>query len=397
MRITSPSSASPAIALILLCSAFEHASAATIKQWLQQYSTTPFSDQHTKEPLTFSTAAQIIGSRSLGSSGTLFVPSDDVYKSSGVTTGGYAYVSGTVVDYSIKDPKPGDPDAGKFHYDYFTDADQKANFIFDDFAPGRPVAPSQKLGNANGDRQIYLFHGNEVAFSQCYITATAPCDDGIIHAISCALLPNPDTATVVSNRKNMGLNFGAWQGIIETAGLSQQINNATFNSITVFFPSDEAVASANLPGKYTPVELAKIVGYNIAVDAAYSSSASPGIFASTLFRPSSGQLANDVQASINGGADMPFSAGVMRGVNKVVIPPSFEGTFGSIPGVGQITPGAPVTTAAPSADATNPSPSTPQNTASVAPTTSKKPNGAVSTFGGAMGAAVVGLLCAVAF
>ncbi|KAJ3207548.1 hypothetical protein HDU67_007385 [Dinochytrium kinnereticum] len=373
-------------ALILLVS--QGGSAATIKQWIDQHATTPYSDEHTKSPLTFATAARVLASKSY-TRGTLFVPSDDVYAAAGASTGGLSFIPGEDIDYSINVGTSSDSPTGKFHYNYFVDSDNQVSYVWDDYAPGRPLSSGQKWGPASNERSIYFFSGNEVQFSQCYVTAAVKCDDGMIQAVSCLLNPNPNLTGSIANRKQMGLSFDAWESIIETAGLTQVLNNVPFNSITVFYPNNAAVAAAGLPGSYSPADLAKIVGYNIAIDGAYASSASPGAFPNTLFRPSSAQSrANDIQASYSGAADVAFFGGVIRGQTKIVIPASLEGTFASLPGGGQVNaPGATTSTAATSTDAATTtggaaptSASVTNSAATTAPSTSSKPSAGEARF-----------------
>ncbi|KAJ3207549.1 hypothetical protein HDU67_007386 [Dinochytrium kinnereticum] len=319
-------------ALILLVS--QGASAATIKQWIDQHATTPYSDEHTKSPLTFATASRVLASKSY-TRGTLFVPADDVYSAAGASTGGLSFIPGEDIDFSINIGSTPDGPTGKFHYNFFVDADNQVSFVWDDYAPGRPLSAGQKWGPGSDERSIYLFSGNEVAFSQCYVTAAVKCDDGMIQAVSCLINPNPDLVGSIANRKRMGLAFESWERIIETAGMTQALNNAPFNSITVFYPNNAAVAAAGLPGSYSPEDLAKIVGFNVAIDGAYASSASPGIFSSTLFTPSSGQRANDISATYSGAGDVAFFGGIIRGQTRVAMPPSLQGTLGAVPGGGQ--------------------------------------------------------------
>ncbi|KAJ3095455.1 hypothetical protein HDU97_006911 [Phlyctochytrium planicorne] len=351
---------------------------ATMKDWLSQYATKPYSDQHTAKPLTFAQASKIVSAKTY-TNGTLFVASDDVYQTAGSTTGGVAFIKNVVIDYTAKDSKPGDPDAGKFHFDYFADDENKIAILWDDYAPGRPLTDSQVWGV---DRKIFVTTGNEVTSNSCYLTHAVFCDDGLIQVTNCLLNPSPKFTDALANQKaRLSLTFNNWIKYVEQANMLDTLNNLPFNGFTLLAPSDDYATPAAITalGNRSTTEMAKIIAYN-AVLTPYTSNNYPPESDTAL----SGQrrtLGPDTLAGT--AADILFFGGIIRGVNQIAVP---KGDFSG----SQIT-GLPAASSAGGPDASA--------TASVSATATeagKKGNGAVKRVGGGLGV-FVGLLGLVAW
>ncbi|KAI8846520.1 hypothetical protein BC829DRAFT_419145 [Chytridium lagenaria] len=290
-------------------------SAATMQQWLQTYSTTPYSDVNTPRPMTFSTASRIYQenmSKNLNN-GTLFVASDDVYETAGATTGGISFMR-VLIDYTRNVARPGDPDAGLFHFDYFADTDFNVSMIWDDYAPGRNLTPTQVWGR---DRKIYIQTGNEVESNSCFLTLAVFCDDGLIQVTNCLVNPSPEFGATLQNQKSrLALDFGEWVKVVERAGMTETLNALPFNSVTMFVPTDQNHISLSCPPKCVNRNPPK----NHCLQhwfGAYSSDNHP-VDAATALSGLRRTMGPDTLAGT--AADIIFRGGIIRGVNQVAVP-----------------------------------------------------------------------------
>ncbi|KAJ3097672.1 hypothetical protein HDU96_000300 [Phlyctochytrium bullatum] len=379
------------VASVLAATAIPPASAQapalgfTMTEFLQRYATTPYQNDLMKRPLTFSNAAREVGNRVFGT-GTLFVSSDDVYTANSLRSGGWSFISTDVVDYSIRVGGTEDWPEAKYHYVQLVDTERQISFIWDDFAPGRPLRPGQRFGNqysGDGDRAIFIFSGAETQFTNCYLTGVANCTNGLVQFVSCPVVPAPKFTDAVRNRNAMGVRFDAWARLIDRLGWTNVIDNLPFNSITLFYPNNDALEAAGIPGTYTDEQLAKIVAWNIITDRVYPSSASPAVFSSPLFQAQGGTRTNDVSITFPDAGDVTFLGGMIRGVRNVSIPPSFEGTLGRIPGTEQLRiPGVSTSTSATSSEVATSDAAASSGTASAGSSAAPVSSSAAASSGG---------------
>ncbi|KAJ3097671.1 hypothetical protein HDU96_000299 [Phlyctochytrium bullatum] len=410
--------ATAVLALAPLLASAQSTAPLTMLEFVRRYSTTPYSDDFTKEPLTFATAARYLDSiasrRTFTNNGTLLVPSDNVYTAAGATTGGVAFFNRNL-DYSVAIAQTPQGPQGLVHYESITDPFENITVIWDDFAPGRPIEVGQKFGNGRvtpNDRQIYIFSGNEREYSQCYVTAAVRCTDGMVQAVSCLMLPAPRFSTAVRNRQAFYTKFTKWFSIIERIGWVELLDNLPVQSTTIFYPNDDALGA--LPGSYTDEQLAKIVGWNIITDAAYPSSASPAIYPAPLFRPAGTQERRNnltAGATDTNSGDVSFYGGFIRGTNFLDMPADLAGgSFRQLPGGASVplggtttttttTTAAAATTSAPGATsaatttgtpATTSKPASQTSSVTAVPTTTTKSGAAATGFGAAVLAMVAG-------
>ncbi|KAJ3327033.1 hypothetical protein HDU76_012417 [Blyttiomyces sp. JEL0837] len=282
----------------------------------------PWADKNSYTPLQFSIASKL--AQPDWTNGTLFIASDDVYKAGNQSTGGFMFLPGVAVDNTIKMPQPDDPNAGKFHYQYFSAGN--IGFIWDDYAPGNPLGANQKYGPGDADRRINIFTGMDAP--TCWATDVIRCDDGFIYTTSCVLQPLAPLSKVLATQSIHGeVSYRAWMMVIERAGLTAALD-ALPPGVTVFVPNDTAVANAGLPGGYSPTQLAQIVAFNILTTGTYFTGDNPA-------DPLTTALANHVLLIDNNRAilpaDLTFTGGVVQVVGQVYMPGSLDGQV-MIPG-----------------------------------------------------------------
>ncbi|KAJ3097673.1 hypothetical protein HDU96_000301 [Phlyctochytrium bullatum] len=304
----------------------------SMREWLTKYATTAYSDSFTPRPMTFGTVGRLLESQwakiSMATNGTLFVASDDVYQAAGATTGGYSFIRNTVIDYTFRNSKPGDPDAGLYHFDYFVDNDFNISFIWDDYAPGRPLESGQVWGR---DRRIYIHNANEVSPNSCSVQNAVFCRDGLIQVTSCVLNQSPRFSTAVENVKRLlavNNNYGEWVKIVEKAGWLDMYNNLPFNKYTVFAATDDAVLASTALRNASTAELQRIIAYNTVLNA-YPSDDHPAEADTALV----GQKRTIGPDTAAGAADIVFYGGIIRGVMQVALPRSADASSAQITGL----------------------------------------------------------------
>ncbi|KAJ3207547.1 hypothetical protein HDU67_007384 [Dinochytrium kinnereticum] len=372
------------LTLLAVAAAAPTALGATMKEWLATYATTPYSDQHTPAPMTFGTASRLIADRNL-SNGTLFVASDDVYQASGASSGGVSFLRNQLIDYTINVGQPDFP-VGQYHFEYLVDRDYNISFIWDDYAPGRPLSSGQVWGR---ERKIYVQTGNEVITNSCYLTHAVFCDDGLIQVTSCLLNPSPNFATALANQKaRLQTDFGEYVKIVERAGMLDVLNNIPFNTVTAHVPADPTVATSTALTGVSPADLRKIIAYNI-VMGTYASNDHPSE-ADTALSGAKRPMGPDTMAGT--AADIIFYGGIIRGVNQIAVPRGGIDAAATVTGLPSVEALATTTAAAGGAGAT-------ATVSKTAPTTTAgKSNGAEVLGWGWRGGAVavaVGVLGAV--